>query len=149
MPQVFSNGHKTYLIYLLKEVDPNWDGSYVTVINNASPAVYALALVEFIQPDTHRFGMVNDEAASGHALYTKGLEYYSAHIVENSTWIEELKTIHKAHPGFNESRWTDKKHFLLFFHDEMFEIVAKGFQIEVFKTTFLDLATEVVKRINS
>lgn len=149
MPQVFSNGHKTFLIYMMHKPDPNWDGTYVSVIDNTSETLYPLALVEFIGPGTHRFGTVNDEAAPGHALYSKGLDYYSAHIVENSSWIDELKTIHKVHPYFNEERWANKKHFLLFFHDEMFEIVAHDFKIETFSTTFLDLATEVARRMNS
>ena len=149
MPQVFSNGHRTYLIYLIDEPDPNWDGTYVKQISNSSEELYPLALVEFINPGTYRFGTVNDEASQGHPLYNKGLTYYSAHVIENSTWIEELKAIHKVHPYFNENRWTDRKHFFLFFHDEMFEIVATDFKIETFQTTFLDLATEAVRRINS
>lgn len=87
MPQVISNGFRTFLIYLIGQPDPNWDGSSVTMIDNTSSANYPLALVEFIQPDSHRFGIVNDEAANGHSLYSKGLEFYSAHIIENSTWI--------------------------------------------------------------
>jgi len=149
LPQVFSNGRKTFLIYYIAEPDPEWDGTYITMIDNTSETTYPLALVEFIRPDTHRFGIVNDEAANGHPLYNKGLRFYAAHIVENSTWIEELKTIHKVHPYFNESNWSEDKHFLLFFHDEMFEIIAKDFKIETFKTTFQDLGIEVVKRMNT
>lgn len=149
MPQIFSNGYKTYLIYMIREPDPNWDGTYVTMIDTTSETIYPLALVEFIRPFTHRFGTVNDEAGHGHPLYSKGLEFYSAHIVENSTWIDALKTMHKVHPYFNENTWTARKHFLLFFHDEMFEIIAQDFKIETYETTFLDLATEVIKRMNS
>ena len=149
MPQIYSDGHKTFLIYMLNESDPNWDGTDVSLIDNTSEAIESLALVEFIRPYTHRFGIVNDEAAEGHPLYTKGLEFYSAHLIENSTWIDELKTIHKTHPGFNEKKWEDRKHFLLFFHDEMFEIIAQDFKIETYNTTFLDLATEAIRRINS
>jgi hypothetical protein len=49
MPQVFSNGHKIFLIYLIRETDPNWDGTYVTMIDNTSDTVYSLALVEFME----------------------------------------------------------------------------------------------------
>lgn len=149
MPQVFSNGQRTYLMYLLNEPDSNWDGTYIKLIDNTSEATYPLALVEFIGPDTHRFGTVNDEAGAGHPLYNKGLEYYSAHIIENSTWISELKTIHKVHPRFSESTWMKKQHFLLFFHDEMFEIIAQDYRIETFESSFLSLSTEVVRRMNS
>lgn len=147
MPQIFSNGHKIYLVYLVKEDHPNWDGTYVTIVDSKSEAMYPLALVEFISPHTYRFGTVNDEAAHGHPLYGKGLDYYEAHLVENSTWIEELKNIHQVHPGFRESYWTEEKHYLLFFHDALFEIIARGFTIEVYHATFKDLATEVINRL--
>ena len=98
-PQVFSNGHKTYLMYYIEESDPKWDGSYLTMIDPSSKSVYPMALVEFINPNSHRFGIVNDEAISGHHLYRKGLKVYAAHKVVNSSWLAELKTIHKVHPS--------------------------------------------------
>jgi hypothetical protein len=147
MPQVFSNGHKVFLIYLIYEPDPKWDGTYVTVIDNTSETTYPLALVEF-RGQTFRFGIANDEVFSGLRLWNKGLKGYAAHIIENSTWITELKNINKVHPYYNEDRWKDIKHFALLFHDEIFEVIATGYKIETFKMTFEQLATEVAKRMN-
>src|ERR1700736_434013 len=123
-PQVFSNGHKTYLMYHVEESDPNWDGSNITMVDPSSESVHPMAAVEFINPDSHRFGIVNDEAIKGHHLYGKGLEVYAAHRIENSSWMAELKTIHKVHPYYSESRWSKYIHYLFFFHDEIFEIIA-------------------------
>ena len=148
-PQVFTNGLKTFLIYMINEPDPNWDGSYTTQINPNSETTYPLALVEFIYAHSHRFGIVNDEAADGHPLYDKGLETYAAHIIENSKWIAELKQIHKVHPQYSELRWLKLNHYLLFFHDDMFEVVAHDYKSELYNSTFKDLAIEVVKRFNS
>ena len=147
MPQVFSNGHKVYLIYLINEIDPNWDGTYVTMIDNKSDNQYPLALVEF-KGHTFRFGIANDEVFSGLPLYEKGLQGYSAHLIENSSWIKELKDIHKVHPYYNEKSWIDFKHYVLLFHDEIFEVVAKDYKIETFTTTFEALAIEIAKRMN-
>lgn len=147
MPQVFSNGHKVFLIYLINEQDKKWDGSYVTMIDNSSETIYSLALVEF-SGHTFRFRIANDEVFSALPLWDKGLEGYAAHIIENSTWTTELKNINKVHPYYNEDRWKDKKHFALLFHDEIFEVIATDYKIETFKTTFEQLATEVVKRLN-
>lgn len=147
MPQVFSNGHKTFLIYLISEPDPDWDGSYVTMIDNTSDNQYPLALVEF-DGGTSRFGIANDEVFGGLPLADKGLNWYCAHIIENSTWIKELKRIHKVHPYYNKDRWIDRKHFTLLFHDELFEVIATDYKVETFRTTFESLATEVVKRMN-
>jgi len=148
-PQVFSNGLRTFLIYYINVPDPNWDGTYVKGIDNKSNTVFPLALVEFINGAAFRFGIVNDEAAAGHPLYNKGLHIYDAHIIENSTWIKELKNIHKVHTKFDEKNWQDKKHFLLFFHDEILEIIATDFIIETHESTFRDLAIEVAKRLNT
>ena len=89
LPQIFSNGYQTYLTYFIDTRDPNWDGSYTTLIDNKSGISFPIAIVTFIRPNSHRFGIVNDEAANGHPLYDKGLDVYRAHIIENSTWIEE------------------------------------------------------------
>jgi hypothetical protein len=147
LPQVFSNGHKVFLIYLISEPDPNLDGTYVTMIDNTSETTYSLALVEF-SGHTFRFGIANDELFSGLPLWDKGLEGYAAHVIENSTWITELKNINKVHPYYNEEIWKDRKHFALLFHDEIFEVIATDYKIETFKTTFVELAIEVVKRMN-
>ena len=147
MPQIFSNGHKTFLIYLINEPEPNWDGSYVTMIDNSSDIQYPLALVEF-KGRTFRFGIANDEVFGGLPLSNKGLEFYSAHIVHNSKWIDELKSIHKVHQYYDEDRWKDDKHYMLLFHDELLEVIATDFKVETFKATFEALATEVAKRMN-
>jgi len=147
MPQVFSNGNKTFLIYLINKPDPNWDGTNVTMIDNTSDKTYPLALVEF-NGHTFRFGIANDEVFSGLPLWEKGLEAYSAHIIENSTWIDELKNINKVHPHYNENRWADRKHFALLFHDEIFEVMATDYKTEIFNTNFENLAIEVAKRMN-
>jgi hypothetical protein len=147
MPQVFSNGNKTFLIYLINAPDPNWDGTYVNMIDNTSETTYPLALVEF-SGQTFRFGIANEEVFNGLSLWGRGLEGYAAHIIENSSWINELKNINKVHPYYNENRWKDRKHFTLLFHDEIFEIIATDYKIETFKTTFGQLASEVAKRMN-
>lgn len=147
MPQVFSNGHKIYLIYLINEPDPKWDGTYVNMIDNTGDTEYPLALVEF-NGGTSRFGIANEDVFGGLPIANKGMEWYSAHIIHNSTWLEELKVIHSVHPYYNEEHWKDKKHYMLLFHDEMFEAVATDYKIETFRTTFEILATEVAKRMN-
>ena len=148
MPQVFSNGRRVFLSYLIQETGDEWDGTDVNVIDNTSEAIYSLALVEFTG-NTFRFGIANDEVFSGLPLWGKGLEPYGAHTVENSAWIEELKSIHKVHRHFNEARWEERKHFLLLFHDEIFEVIATSYKTEVFKTTFTKLATEVARRMHN
>jgi hypothetical protein len=135
-PMVFAGGSRIFLTY------------YTDTPAGSGPDD-ALAIVEFIFPGSHRFGIVNDEAAGGHHLYEKGLQLYGAHIIENSSWIAELKKIHKVHPRFSDSHWEDRKHYLLFFKDEMFEIIAEDYKIEIFNGSLQDLAIEIAKRLTS
>lgn len=143
MPQVFSNGLKTYLIYL---VDQGVED--LTEIDNTTEILQELALVEF-SGHTFRFGIANDEVFSGLTLWKKGLEFYSAHLIENSNWISELKTINKVHPYYKEDKWKDQKHYMLLFHDEILEVIATDYKTETFNTTFGQLALEVAKRMNN
>lgn len=147
MPQVFSNGQKTYLIYLIDEIESKIDNSTIQMIDNASDILYSLALIEF-DGHTFRFGIANDEVFSGLPLYNKGLKPYCAHVIENSSWISDLKEIHKVHPYYDNDKWIDLKHYVLLFHDEIFEIVAKDFIVKIYKSTFKDLAIEIAINMN-
>jgi hypothetical protein len=145
MPQVFSNGQEVYLIYTVAD----WDTNSVQKINTIGSTVEnseLLALVEF-DGYTFKFGIANDEVFPGLPLYKSGLDEW-AHIIENSKWIEELKSIHKVHPGYNPFRWTQLNHYVLLFKDQIMEVIAKDYTVEIFKTSYLELSNEVIKRMN-
>jgi hypothetical protein len=55
----------------------------------------------------------------------------------------------EVHPYYSDKHWTGYKHYLLFFHDEIFEIIAQDYKIEVFNSTFKEIAFELAKRLNS
>jgi len=148
MPHVYSNGTKTFLTYLVGHSNQNSNEEIINQIDSRNKTIYQWALVEFLQPNTHRFGTANDKVAVGHPLYNKGLEFYSAHIIVNSGWMLDLMKIHKYHPYFNKKKWTNKKHFLLFFHDEIFEIIAEDYKTETYVTTFSDLSTKVIEKLS-
>ncbi len=106
-PHIFCNEHDLFLAYCTDDYP-------------------ATILVTFEGVHSHRFGIVNDEAISGHPLYSRGLKAYQAHVVENSEWITELKQIHKVHPYYSEKHWAGYKHYLLSFHDNIFEVIFNG-----------------------
>lgn len=145
MPQVLSSGHVVLLLYSVAEPDPDWDGTYVNVIDAAG--AHGLAIVQFKHCIIHKFGGPNDEVFSGHPLYERGLEPYGAHVVENSSWISEQQTINKVHSRYSPERWEGLKHYLLLFHDEVFECIAKGFAINSKRTTFPEALRSCVARL--
>jgi hypothetical protein len=60
----------------------------------------------------------------GHGLYGRGLEWYWFHIIEDSSWLAELRRIERAHEKAPANPFSDAKHFLLAFHDSTLEAIA-------------------------
>ena len=144
-PQVFSNGQKVYLIYYVADWEDNLQHKIKT-LGLESPEQQLIALVEF-NGRTFKFGIDNDEVFQGLPLYKEGLNEW-AHLIENSKWIEELKEIHKVHPYFNPFRWISLNHYVFLFKDDILEVIAGGYEIEVYKTTFKEVGSEVLRRMN-
>jgi hypothetical protein len=84
-----------------------------------------IGIVEFKQVTSVKIGSPNDEVLHGHPLWGSGLEPYRAHVVRNSLWITELMNVNRVHERFDETRWGGTYHFVLTFHDETLECVAR------------------------
>jgi len=136
LPQVFCNGRRVYLIYLINKFD-----------DNRSETKHNLALVEF-NGHTFKFGIANDEVFTGLPLWKSGLKYGEAHVVNNSSWIEEIKDINRVHPMYNFKFWERFNHYILLFKDEILEVIAEGYKIETFDSTYKEMAIEIATRMN-
>ncbi|RYE55840.1 MAG: hypothetical protein EOP48_09325 [Sphingobacteriales bacterium] len=146
MPQVFGNGHKVYLIYTVADWDINSSMKFVK-IGNSEKQGELLALVEFAGY-TFKFGIANDEVFHGLPLYKSGLTEW-AHIIEDSKWIEELSSIHRVHQSFNPFRWKLMKHYVFLFKDEILEVVAQDYKIDLYESSYVDVSNEVLGRMNN
>lgn len=147
LPHLFMNDYKGYLIFYVKSVDPNWDGTYTTVIDTASDKITSLALVEFEHCTSAKLGSPNDEVFEGHPLYGKGLELYAPMQIMNSNWIKEIQNINSVHRNYNPENWKDMKHFFFGFHDTTFECIADSFKVEVHQTSFRNLLNIVSEKL--
>jgi hypothetical protein len=146
-PHVVSSGHRTFLIYLVAESPRAGIFSEARMIDPSAGEQESLALVEFKGCYGYRFGGPNDEVIRGHPLYGHGLEAYGAHVVENSPWIATEMATNSVHPGFRRERWDRRKHYLLFFHDNVFECLAEGWTVEAVAGTFRQLVDLAVERM--
>jgi hypothetical protein len=142
MPQVLANGQRLILIYLVNEPDPKWDGSNVRIVDTRSSHVEPLAIVHFEHAYEHKFGGPNDEVIQGHPLYGKGLCAYGAHVVANSPWIREVRSINSVHRQYRAESYDSLKHYLLLFHDDMFECLAESYSIRTVRMSFADAIAE-------
>jgi hypothetical protein len=139
-------GTKTFLVYIVHDVDPNWDGSTSRMVDTSAAGKERLAVVEFHRCYGHRFGGPNDEVWRGHPLYGKGLDFYGAHVVANSQWIAVERATNKVHPHFRADRWDRLQHFLLLFHDQIFECLAEGYAIEETVASMGDVLETLTRR---
>lgn len=76
------------------------------------------------------FGRPDDEALHQHPLYERGLNSYGAFEVEQSSWVRALERMNEQPTSV---RPTGLRHFVLTFHDSMFECAAYEFEV-AFKT---------------
>ena len=84
-----------------------------------------IAVIIFPLVSIVKFGSPNDESLGGHPLINKGLEFYSVHKVENSTWIAELEIQNSVHHRHDKDFFLrDKHHYIFTFHDSTLELVA-------------------------
>ena len=127
MPKILSNEHHIYLIFYVSNVDPNWDGSTVHMRTENDEKIVTVKFDRFAQ---FKFGNPNDESINGHPLYELGLQSYSIQKVTESEWIKELIKMNSVHPYHKDEQFSKYEHFIFFFHDTCFEIVAEGYSIE-------------------
>lgn len=135
---------------LLMEWNFAWDtgapSPYVMSHEGKTILIYYIALVEFIGCYSIKFGGAYDGGLSRHPLYGKGLEWYEAHIIENSRWIQEEMKIESDQKHFNEELWKRRKHLLFVFHDEIFECITESYKVEVIRDSFANVVLEAQKR---
>ena len=83
-----------------------------------------IAVITFPMIDVFQFGSPNDEALAGHPLYKSGLEFYSVHRVDGSSWIRKLQKRNSVHPQHNRRRFLEGKvHYVFTFQDSTLECV--------------------------
>jgi hypothetical protein len=106
MPQVLANDCHLVLAYEI------------------APAGKEYAVVKFVRPYAHYFGLPNDETVHGHPLAKRGLGPYGVFEIRNSSWIRALERINSVHPNHDPRRFEALRHFVFTFHDNTFECVA-------------------------
>ena len=146
LPHLLRSEHRTFLIFVVLQPDPAWDGTYVTVRDPASGTEELLAVVEFTCSSV-RMGVPNDEVHEGHPLYGRGLCGYTAQKVENSRWLAEAERINSVHRCYNPASWRELSHYVFWFHDSTFECLARGYTVELHRDTFSSVVSLVCRRL--
>ncbi|WP_371502683.1 hypothetical protein OG871_36375 [Kitasatospora sp. NBC_00374] len=143
MPHLFSSGHRTFVLFRPHQPTPGWDGTWSRPVDTTDPARVGLSVIEFVLTYSVRFGGPNDEALHGHPLSDRGLEPYRAHEVHNSSWITEAERINSVHSGHLGGWHRRMRHYVLTFHDQTLECLAKDLRLEQLTCAFPEAVGQV------
>jgi hypothetical protein len=131
LPAIVAMEGRLFLAYIANEPDPEWDGSYTTIITPQTED-RLIAVVEFKDPVAHIFGSIPDEETiRGHPLAGVGLGPYELFEVRRSSWVRRLEQMRSSSPGHWPDRLIGQRHFILGLHDSTFECVARSFEFRV------------------
>ena len=135
LPHLITNRSRAFIACLASQRDPSWDGTWVRMVSPADEAPSLFVVLELRGCAEVRFGGPNDEARHGHPLHGKGLAGYRAHEVVNSAWIEEAIKVNSVHPHHSDAPFRQLHHYVLLFHDEMLEALARGIESRLVEGT--------------
>jgi hypothetical protein len=112
---------------------------------DAPPRSNGVVIVTFKSCLVSRFGYPNDEALAGHPLFKAGLSFYGVFEVNNSSWDNEIRSQNRvAFPGFNMPK---RRHFVVTFHDSMFECIAASAVAVISTDSFSSAVSRVVEAL--
>ena len=80
------------------------------------------------------------------------MKSYSFYELRDSDLIKSLQEIGEIHPNYNPKKWEMYKHYILTFHDNMFECIAKDFELREENRSLYKQATLMLQemfRINN
>lgn len=83
---------------------------------------------EFVQCVSVRLGLPNDEVLHGHPC-GRDLMHYGVHVIHDSPWIEELRSIESVHEYANRHPVNHARHYFLTFHDSCLEACASDVRV--------------------
>lgn len=137
LPHVLQNEYRTFLIFYSEEPKSTEDQN----------SDLKIAVVEFTRCLSAKLGAPNDEVLEGHPLHGKGLEVYTAQIVQNSPWLAELQQINSVHYFYQPDAWLNYQHYVLWFHDTTFECIAESFTVELFHDSLGSVIRQTCERL--
>ncbi|NIG55010.1 hypothetical protein [Chitinophaga sp. Cy-1792] len=86
-------------------------------------------VIKFKRCIKYIFGTPGNETLHGHPYYKLGLRSCSFYQLKGSDLIQETDRIESVHPAYKPGVPGNQKHYILTFHDNMFECIAAGYEV--------------------
>lgn len=149
LPHVVQSELRAFLIFQLPHEDPEWDGSYVRLVDPASAKPEQIGIIEWKGCRGAVLGGLNDESIHGHRLWKYGLSdiIHAGGEVLNSRWVAELEEANRVHPYHDPQSYRSLRHYILLFHDSMFECIAESFVVDTVWRPMPRVLQDMVARV--
>ena len=107
--------------------------------------IFALRFKAYLK---YIFGLPGNETIQGHPYSKLGMKSFSFYELRNSDLIKSLQEVDKIHPYHNPEKWDTYKHYILTFHDNMFECIAQNFEIREENISLYNQAMTMLNEIS-
>lgn len=123
-PTVLSNDNELFIAFY-------GDRASISFIPQERNTIYdtGIFVMKFRRYLKYTFGIPGNETINGHPYSKLGMRSCAFYELRNSDLIKSLEVMEKVHPYYDSKKWELYKHYILTFHDNMFECVAEDFEI--------------------
>lgn len=143
-PLIIANDDELYLtFYIANEGYQHLDIPHQRSESND----IGICILKFKSYLKYTFGAPSNETIGGHPYYKLGMRSASFYELEGSDLVKQLQNIANVHPYYKPERWSLYKHYIVTFHDNMFECVAQEFVMELQNKTLNSQATVILEAI--
>jgi hypothetical protein len=143
-PTILSNDNELFIaFYADKESKSSVPQERNTIYDTG---IFALKFKTYLK---YTFGLPSNETIEGHPYSKFGMKSFSFYELRDSDLIKSLQEIEKVHPYYNPEKWKMYKHYILTFHDNMFECIAQGFEIREENISLYNQATIMLNELSS
>lgn len=142
-PIIISNDNELFIAFYADKQSSSTVPQEPNIIYDEG--IFALKFKVFLK---YTFGLPGDETMQGHPYSELGMNPYSFYELRNSDLIKSLQDIEKIHPNYNPEKWKMYKHYILTFHDNMFECIAQDFEIREENTSLYNQATVMLSELS-
>ena len=142
-PTILSNDNELFIAFYA-------DKESTSIIPQERNTIYDTGIfaLKFKQYLKYTFGIPGNETIPGHPYSKLGMRSCSFYELKNSDLIQSLQDIEKVHPQYSAEKWKMYKHYILTFHDNMFECIAQDFEIREENTSLYNQATVMLNELS-
>jgi hypothetical protein len=151
LPHLVQSESRAFLAFFLARRTPGWDGGSVVMVDPLARDPAPMGVVEWLDCKGALLGGLSDEAANGHRLWQRGLSdvgLYQAAEVANSCWVADLERASQVHPRHDAAANPKYRHFVLGFHDSIFECLASGWRAYAAVSTMPSMLDTLVTHVD-